>query len=79
MHTGDVVKRQINKHLHSRAHWDPQIYFCDHSQRLQVKVNAHPKEFIDVKLHQTVFLAGLDKYIGIHVDCTAQKGFRLRP
>jgi len=30
-----------------------------------VIVDAHPKEFIGVKLHQTVFLTGLDKYIGI--------------
>jgi len=36
----------------------------DHSRRLQVKFDAHPKEFIGVKLQQTVFLTGLDKYIG---------------
>jgi len=30
-----------------------------------VIVDAHPKEFIGVKLHQTVFLTGLDTYIGI--------------
>jgi len=33
--------------------------------------NAHPKEFTGIKLHQTVFLTGLDKYIGI--VCTVQK------
>jgi len=33
--------------------------------------DGHPKEFIGVKLHQTVFLTGLDKYIGI--VCTVQK------
>jgi len=27
--------------------------------------DTHPKEFIGVKLQQTVFLTGLDKYIGI--------------
>jgi len=26
--------------------------------------DAQPKEFTGVKLHQTVFLAGLDKFIG---------------
>jgi len=26
--------------------------------------DAHPKEFIGIKLQQTVFLTGLDKYIG---------------
>jgi len=37
-----------------------------------VTVNAHPKtEFIGVKLHQTDFLTGLDKYIG--TVCTGQK------
>jgi len=36
-----------------------------------VIVNAHPKEFIDIKLDQTVFLTGLDKYIGI--NCTVRK------
>jgi len=38
--------------------------FSDHSRRLQVIFDAHPKEFIDIKLHHTVFLTGLDKYIG---------------
>jgi len=33
--------------------------------------DAHPKEFIGVKLQQTVFLTGLDKYISI--VCTVQK------
>jgi len=33
--------------------------------------DAHPKEFIGVKLYQTVFLAGLDKYIG--TVCIVQK------
>jgi len=34
-------------------------------------VDAHPKEFIGVKLHQSVFLVELDKYIGI--VCTVHK------
>jgi len=29
-----------------------------------VIVDTHPKELIGVKLHQTVSLTGLDKYIG---------------
>jgi len=37
--------------------------FCDHSRRLQVIFDSHPKEFIGIKLQQTVFLTGLDKYI----------------
>jgi len=36
-----------------------------------VIAEAHPKEFIEVKLQQTVFPKGLDKYIG--KVCTAQK------
>jgi len=36
-----------------------------------VIVDAHPKEFIGIKLHQTVFLTGLDKYICI--VCIVQK------
>jgi len=48
--------------------------FRDHSQRLQVIFDAHPKELIGVKLKQTVFLTGLDKYIG--TVCIVQKGFR---
>jgi len=35
--------------------------FRDHSRRLQVICDAHPKEFIGVKLQQTDFLTGLDK------------------
>jgi len=31
--------------------------------------DAHPKKFIGVKLHQTVFRIGLDKYIG-NLHCT---------
>jgi len=38
--------------------------FRDHFRRLQVIFDAHPKEFTGVKLQQTVFLTGLDKYIG---------------
>jgi len=38
---------------------------------LQLIVDEHPKEFIDVKLCQTVFPTGLDKYIGI--VCNVQK------
>jgi len=34
-------------------------------------VNAQPKELIGVKLQQTVFLTGLDKYIG--TVCTVQQ------
>jgi len=30
-----------------------------------VIVDAHPKEFISVTLHQAVFLTGLDKYNGL--------------
>jgi len=36
-----------------------------------VIVDVYPKEFIGVKLHQTVFLTGLDKYIG--AVCIVQK------
>jgi len=43
----------------------------DHSRRLHVVFDAHPKEFIGVKLQQTVFLTGLDKYIG--TVCIVQK------
>jgi len=39
-----------------------------------VIVDGLPKEFIGVKLHQTVFLTGLDKFFGI--DYIVQKGFR---
>jgi len=45
--------------------------FRDHSRSLQVIFDAHPKEFIGVKLQQTVFLTGLDKYIG--TVCIVQK------
>jgi len=59
MHTRDVVKSQkqaktIKNNLLSGAHWEPEIYFRAHSQKLQVIMDAHPKEFIGVKLHQTV-------------------------
>jgi len=43
----------------------------DHSQRLQVIFDAHPKEFIGVKHQQAVFLTGLNKYIG--TVCVVQK------
>jgi len=36
-----------------------------------VVVDAHPKNFIGVKLHQTPFLTVLDKYMCI--VCTVQK------
>jgi len=36
--------------------------FRDHSWRLQVTFDTHPKEFIGVKLQQTVFLTELDKF-----------------
>jgi len=58
-----VVKRQnTDKNKLSGAHWEPEIEFRDHSWRLQLIVDAHPKELIDVKRHQTVFLTGLEKY-----------------
>jgi len=38
-----------------------------------VIVDAHPREFIGVKLHQTVFLTVLDKYIGIFCNPVSQK------
>jgi len=37
-------------------------------------LRCNPEEFIGVKLQQTVFLTGLDKYIG--TVCIVQKGFR---
>jgi len=46
MHTADVVKSQNNKNLLSGMHWEPWIYFSDHSWRLQVIVDAHPKELM---------------------------------
>jgi len=54
VHTSDVVKRQNNKNILSGE-----------LQRLHVIVDVHPKEFLGAKLHQTVFLTGLDKYNGI--------------
>jgi len=45
--------------------------FRDHFRRLQVIFDEHPKKSIDVKLPQTVFLTGLDKYIG--TVCIVQK------
>jgi len=43
-----------------------------------VIIDAHPNEFTSVKLHESGFLTGLDKYIGI--VCTVQKkGFRKGP
>jgi len=76
MYTWQVtkVKRQNNKNILSGAHWEPEIDFRDHSRMLQVIVDVHPKEFIGVKLQQTVFITGQDKYIGIVY--TVQKGFR---
>jgi len=51
--------------------------FHDHSRRLQVIFDEHPKEFIGVKLQQTVFLTGFDKYIGkVYI---VQKGFPQGP
>jgi len=43
-----------------------------------VILDAHPKEFIGVKLQQTVFLTGLDKYIGA-ICIVQKKGFRKGP
>jgi len=37
-----------------------------------VIVDAHPKEFIGVKLHQTVFLTGLDKIYRYSLHCTTK-------
>jgi len=66
--TCDMVKRQNNKNLLSEKHKLISVIIpC----RLQVIVDAHPKELIGVKIHQTVFLTGLDEYIGI--VCTVQK------
>jgi len=65
------VEKANNTNQHSGAHWEPQIDIRDYSRRLQVIVDEHPKEFIGVKLHQAVFLTGLDKYIGI--VCPVQK------
>jgi len=48
--------------------------FRDHSRRLHVIFEAHPKEFNGVKLQQSVFLTGLDKYIS--TVCIVQKGFK---
>jgi len=45
--------------------------FRDHSGRLQVIFDSHPKEFIGIKLQQTVFVTGLDQYIG--TVCIVQK------
>jgi len=44
--------------------------FRDHSRRLQVIFDAQPKEYIGVKLQQTV----LDKYNG--TVCIVRKNFR---
>jgi len=70
MHTHDVVKRQNNKNKFSGAHRETKYDFHDHSRRFDVR----PKEFIGIKLQQTVFLTGLDKYIG--TDYNVHKGFR---
>jgi len=69
MHTRDVVKSQNNKNKLCGAHWETEIIL-----RLQVIFDAHPKKFIGVKLQQTVFLTGLDKYIG--TVCIVKKGFK---
>jgi len=37
-------------------------------------VYAHTKELICIKLHQTVFLTGLDKYICLH--CTKKAFYK---
>jgi len=56
--------------VNSVGHTEKHKYdFHDHSQRLQVIFDVHPKEFIGIKLQQTVFLTGLDKYIG-SLHCT---------
>jgi len=39
--------------------------FRDHSRRLQVIFDVHPKKFTGVKLQQSVLITGLDKYIYI--------------
>jgi len=44
----------------------------ENPRRLPVIFDAHPKEFIGVKFQQTVFLTGLDKYIG-SLHCTNKK------
>jgi len=77
MHTRDVVKVktiQINSVGPTEKH--TYIYdFRDHSRRLQVIFDAHPKEFFGVKLQQTVVLTGLDKYILVQFGLY-KKGFR---
>jgi len=51
--------------------------FSDHSRRLRVIFDAHPKEFIGLKLQQIIFLTGLDKYIG--TVCIVQKALDMGP
>jgi len=41
--------------------------FRDQSRRIQMIFDAHPKEFIGVKLQQTVSLTGLDKHHPLYV------------
>jgi len=69
MHTRDVVKRQNNENTEKHKY-----DFRDHSRRLHVLFDAQSKELIDVKHQKTVFLTGLDKFIG--ADCIVQKTFR---
>jgi len=63
---GKTIK--INPVGHAEKH---KYGFRDHTWRLQVIFDTHLKEFIGVKLQQTVFLTGLDKYIS--TVCIVQK------
>jgi len=63
-------KRQNNK---KSTRWGALRTITDHFRRLKVIVGASPKKFIGVKLYETVFITGLDKYIGI--VCIARKRF----
>jgi len=75
MHTLDVVKRRNNKNKLGGVHWETYIWFPWSFPRvIQVIFDAHSKEFIGVKLQQTVFPMGLDRYIG--TVCSTKKGFR---
>jgi len=64
MHTGDLVKTiKIYSVGRTENHKLVSVIIPEGYRRYIV--DAHPKEFIGVKLHQNVFLTELDKYIGI--------------
>jgi len=60
MRTRDVLKQTNSVRRTEKHKYD----FRDHSLRQHVIFDAHPKEFIGIKLQQIIFLTGLDKYIG---------------